>query len=598
MKISHLFGQTLREAPAEAETIGHQLLLRAGFIRSVGTGTFAFLPLARRTLAKIENLLRQEMDRLGGQEVSLPFVQPAELWQASGRWCQPELTRLQDRQGHSLSLASAYQEVISDLVRREVQSYKQLPRLLYHFATLWRDEERPRNGLLRARQFPVFGCYSLAADETSLEQYESACLQACLRFFRRCGLEVSAVAAGVEGPDAPHAFDFVYLTPIGEESILRCDRCGYLASHQAARFRKPPAAPEDPQPLEKVQTPACKTIEDLANFLGVPKSRTAKAVFFIASVPVGEKIRTDFIFAVIRGDMELNEARLASLLGACELRPATEEEIRAIGAEPGFASPIGLKRRPEGKDTNVRIIVDDSIPASPNLVAGANEADYHLLNTNYGRDYQADLIADIALAQAGAACPQCGAPLRLERGVEIGNLSRDGTRFAEALGSTFLDKDGQLKPVLMASGGIGLGRLLTCLAEAHHDEHGLVWPVTIAPFQVHLILLRGKSTPQAEEIANRLYADLQAAGLEVLYDDREESPGVKFNDADLIGCPVRLTVSERALAQGGVEMKLRHQPEKSIVSLDGVIAQTQAAIHTLLEEIASNHDTAHTQRHS
>lgn len=587
MKISHLFGQTLREAPAEAETVGHQLLLRAGFIRPVGTGTFAFLPLARRTLAKIENLLRQEMDRLGGQEIGLPFVHPAELWQAGRRWCWPELTRLQDRHGRPLALAGAYQEVITDLIRREVQSYKQLPRLLYHFATLWRDEERPRNGLLRAREFPVFGCYSLAADETSLEQYESAYLQACLRFFHRCGLAVTVVAAGAESPSEQHAFDFVHLTPSGEESILRCNRCGYVANREAARLRKLPAVPEQAKPVEKVRTPACKTIEDLANFLGVPKSRTAKAVFFIASVPTGEKIRTDFIFAVIRGDMELNEAKLANLLGACELRPATEEEIRAIGAEPGFASPIGLKRRPEGKDTNVRIIVDDSIPASPNLVAGANELDYHLLNTNYGRDYQADLIADIALAQAGMACPQCGAPLHLEHGVEVGNLAREGTRFAEALHSTFLDKDGQTRPVLLASGDIGLGRLLTCLAEAHHDEHGLIWPVTIAPFQVHLILLRGKGTPHAEEIANRLYADLQAAGLEVLYDDRDESPGVKFNDADLIGCPVRLTVSERALAQGGIEMKLRHRPEKSLIPLSEAVSQTQAAIHTLLGEIAA-----------
>ncbi|MCS7011219.1 MAG: His/Gly/Thr/Pro-type tRNA ligase C-terminal domain-containing protein, partial [Anaerolineales bacterium] len=333
---------------------------------------------------------------------------------------------------------------------------------------------------------------------------------------------------------------------------------------------------------EKVKTPDCKTIEDLSNFLSVPKAKTAKAVFFMASIPEGDTTHEQFIFAVIRGDMGLNETKLADLLGARELRPATDEEIRAIGAEPGFASPVFLPRR-----DSVKVVIDDSILTSPNLVAGANQVDYHLLNTNYPRDYQADLVADIAVADEGAACPKCGAPLRAEHGVEVGQLLQLGTRYTEAFGSTFLDRDGKPKPVFLGSYGIGLERLLVCIAEAHHDEHGLIWPVTVAPFQVHLVLLRGKGAPQAEEIADHLYAKLQAAGLEVLYDDREESPGVKFNDADLIGCPVRITVSERALAQGGVEMKLRREPAKVILPLAETVTRVGEVIQSLQDEISA-----------
>ncbi|MEZ0396333.1 MAG: proline--tRNA ligase [Anaerolineales bacterium] len=593
MKMSLLFGQTLRDAPADtsaklgagAEVASHQLLIRAGFIRPLGPGMFAFLPLARRSLSKIETILREEMDKLGGQEVDLPFVHPAELWQASGRWYQfgPELTRFQDRNGHDLALATAYHEVIADLARREVQSYKQLPRLVYHLAALWRDKERPRGGLLRMRAFPMFSSYSLDADRDGLERQYRAHYQACFNIFRRCGLDVIAVQSASGTMDGKPAHEFMYLTPIGEDTLLLCDACGYTANRQVARFRKPPAAPEEPRPIEKVKTPACKTIEDLANFLGVPKAKTAKAVFFMATIPDGETVTEQFVFAVIRGDMDLNETKLANAIGARDLRPATEEEIRRVGAEPGFASPVGLRV----EESNSLIVVDDSIASSPNLVAGANQADYHLLNTNFGRDYQTDLVTDLAAAEEGAACPQCSAPLRAERGVEVGHLSQPGTRYSEALGCTFLDRDGQPKPVVMGSYGIGVGRLLACIAEAHHDEHGLVWPVSVAPFQVHLVLLRGKGTPQAEETAERLYAELQAAGIEVLYDDRDESPGVKFNDADLIGCPLRLTVSERALGQGGVEMKLRREQEKVIVPLAETPGRVQAVIQSLHAELTA-----------
>jgi prolyl-tRNA synthetase len=387
------------------------------------------------------------------------------------------------------------------------------------------------------------------------------------------------------------AHEFMYLSPIGEDTLLLCDNCGYTANRQVARFRKSLAVPEELKPVKKVLTPECKTIDDLATFLGVPKSKTAKAVFFMASIPEGEKLSEQFIFAVIRGDMELNETKLSIAIGARDFRPATEEEIKSVGAVPGFASPISLNPVPlqaQGvKQVGRKVVLDDSIPSSANLVAGANESGYHLLNTNYPRDYAADLVADIAAADEGAACPDCSHPLRMERGVEVGNIFKLGTRYSDVLGCTFLDKDGAQKPVIMGSYGIGVGRLLACVAEAYHDEHGLSWPITVAPFQVHLVLLRGKGTPQAETTADKIYADLQASGIEVLYDDREESPGVKFNDADLIGIPIRITVSERALAQGGVEMKLRREPGKDIVPQMEIEARLRSVIQSLQGEIAS-----------
>ncbi len=572
MKISQLFGQTLRDPPAEAEVESYKLLMRAGFIRPLGAGIFAYLHLAKRAMQKIEVILRDEMDKIGGQEISMPIVQPADLWKETGRWYQigSEMGRFSDRNAHDMVLAMTHEEVVADLVRREIQSYKHLPRLIYHIQTKFRDEPRPRAGLIRVREFTMKDSYSLDSDWDGLDKQYRLHYQAYFNIYHRCGLDVIAVKSDTGMMGGKLAHEYMYLSPIGEDTLILCDRCGYRANRQVARFQKAPAAPEELMPLEKVHTPACKSIEDLANFLGVPKSRTAKAVFFMARISqnpmiseVKEGSKEQFIFAVIRGDMELNETKLANAVGASELRPATEEEIKAIGTVPGFASPVSLKV----KSSDCLIVMDDSIPTSPNLVAGANEMDTHLLNTNYPRDYAADSVADIAAANEGHTCPDCGSPLRTERGVEVGNIFKLGTRYSDALGCTFLDKDGQPKPVIMGSYGIGVGRLLACVAEEHHDEHGLIWPVTVAPYQVHLVLLRGKNTPQAEKTANKLYVELRAAGVEVLYDDRDESPGVKFKDADLIGLPVRLTVSERALAQGGVEMKLRSKTEKVIIPL-------------------------------
>lgn len=587
MKMSGLFGQTLRDAPSEAEVESHKLLMRAGFIRPLGAGIFSYLHLARRSMTKIENILRDEMDRIGGQEISMPVVHPAEVWKETRRWFQigDEMSRFLDRNDHDMLLAMTHEEVLADLVRREVQSYKQLPRLIYQIQIKWRDEPRPRAGLIRVREFTMKDSYSLDANWDGLEAQYRAHYQAYFNIYHRCSLEVMAVKSDTGMMGGKLAHEYMYLNPIGEDTLILCEACGYRANRQVACFRKTPAAAEESKPFEKVHTPACKSIEDLAHFLGVPESKTAKAVFFVAQIPQGEEIAEKFIFAVLRGDLDLNETKLANAVGARDLRPATEEEILAIGAEPGFASPIGLVRATHA--SSVRIVVDDSIPDSPNLVAGANEADYHLLNTNYGRDYQANLVADIAAAEEGHSCPECGAALRSARGVEVGNIFQLGTRYSDALGCTYLDKDGQQKPVIMGSYGIGLGRLLACIAEEHHDEHGLVWPVTVAPYQVHLVLLRGKQTPQAEEIAANLYADLQAAGIEVLYDDRDESPGIKFNDADLIGCPVRVTVSERALGQGGAEMKLRRAADKVVVPLEETVVRLQSELAALESEIAA-----------
>jgi prolyl-tRNA synthetase len=370
----------------------------------------------------------------------------------------------------------------------------------------------------------------------------------------------------------------MYLTPIGEDTLVLCRHCGYAANRQIARFAKPAAAPEALKPLQKVPTPETKTIEALATLLGVPKSKTAKAVFMIAGREESGRTREEFVFAVVRGDMEVNETKLGNALHvkADWLRPATDDEIRAVGATPGYASPFGLK--------GVTVVVDDAVPASPNLVAGANEEGYHLLNTNTPRDYAASIVADIASAGDGDACVQCGQPLVTARGVEIGNIFKLGTDFSEPVGATYLAADGAQKPIIMGSYGIGSGRLLACAAEEHHDEKGLIWPITVAPYHIHLVSLGGAEA-RVLETSDRVYRALLDADVEVLYDDRDESPGVKFADADLIGISIRLTVSARSLGQGGVEMKRRDRKELEIVAESELIARLQAEIASMFQEV-------------
>jgi prolyl-tRNA synthetase len=583
MKMSYLFSQTLRNEPADAVIPSHQLLYRAGFIRQLAAGIFSYLPLARRSLSKIETILREEMNNIHGQEVSMPVVHPAELWQETGRWYQigSEMGRFKDKNGRDMVLSMTHEEVVCDLVRHEIRSYRQLPQLIYHFQTKWRDDPRPRAGLIRVREFTMKDSYSLDADFEGLDLQYRAHYQAYFNIFRRCGLSIIAVQSDVGMMGGQMAHEFIYLSPHGEDTILVCDSCHYSANRQIATFNKIILSGGDPKPIEPVATPGAKTIEVLSNTLGITQSQTAKAVFLIASIPHLMGPLEQFIFAVIRGDMEVNETKLANAVKASGLRPATEDEIRSIGAVPGYASPIGLKK--------VLIIVDEIIPQSANLVAGANLDGYHLLNVNYGRDFAADIISDITAAREGDGCPQCGSPLHATRGVEVGNIFKLGTWYSEAMGCSYLAQDGKTKPIIMGSYGIGLGRLLACAAEAHHDEFGLIWPITIAPYQVHLILLAGKSEDpelNSSQKASTLYQNLCRSGIEVLFDDRNESPGVKFNDADLIGIPLRLTVSERALNFGGVEFKQRGQNERSIIPLEQVATFIRAQISRLEAEIA------------
>ncbi len=583
MRMTNTFSTTLREAPSEADVDSHRLLLRAGFIRQLATGVFSILPLAQRAIARVENIIREEIEAIGGQEITMPVVHPAELWQESGRWYEidAELGRFKDRTGRDMVLGMTHEEVVADLARREIRSYRQLPALVYQIQTKWRDEPRPRSGLIRGREFIMKDSYSLDADFAGLSRQYRSHYQAYYNIFHRCGLPVIAVCSDVGMMGGELAHEYMYLNAIGEDTLIMCDACGYAANRQVACAQKAHNAAEPARPMEKVATPECKTIADLARFLNIPESQTAKAVFMVASIGAkGQPARDQFVFAVVRGDMELNETKLANAVHARALRPATEEEIIAVGAVPGYASPVGLK--------DVLVVVDELVTREPNLVSGANEAGYHLLNVNYGRDYSAQIVTDLVAVREGDACPVCGGSLRAVRGVEVGNIFQLGTRYTSAFGANYTTADGQEKPVVMGSYGIGITRLLACVAEEHHDENGLVWPVTVAPFPVHLMVLVGKGSGAANMAeADRLYQALRAAGLEPLYDDREESPGVKFKDADLIGLPLRLTVSERGLQAGAVELKRRDSAAREVVPLDQVVSRVKQELAEMENSIRS-----------
>ncbi|MGB7095501.1 MAG: proline--tRNA ligase [Anaerolineales bacterium] len=586
--MSRLFNQTLREAPADAEVSSHKLLVRAGYIQQLAAGIFTYLPLAKRVLTKIENLMRQEIEAIGGQEITMPVVHPAELWKETGRWYQigSEMGRFYDKSGRDMVLAMTHEEVVADLVRKSIRSYRQLPALIYHIQTKWRDDPRPRAGLIRVREFTMKDSYSLDLDQDGLDTQYRAHFQAYYDIFHRCGLPVKAFKSDVGMMGGSLAHEFMYLTPIGEDTLLICDECGYAANRQIARFKKDSDKSESPQALQKVATPDSKTIEDLANFLDIPRSKTAKAVFLVATIVQGIEASDRLVLAIVRGDMDLNETKLANVLMAKELRPALEEEIVSTGAVPGYASPKDLK--------NTLVVVDDVIPDSPNLVAGANEEGFHFINVNYGRDFQAEIIADIAVAEDNSMCPECGHQMTVQRGVEVGNIFKLGTRYSEAMGAKFLDSEGNSKPVVMGSYGIGSGRLMASVAEEHHDEYGLIWPISVAPYSVLLIVLPRnvkkqetdiQGDPDPLTIAEQLYMQFQSSGIEILFDDRQERPGVKFNDADLIGIPIRLTVSDRALQAGGIEVKRRDQKDKNIIPIEEIINHVNAMIADLQADL-------------
>lgn len=565
MRRSELFCETLRQAPADAEAAGYALLLRAGFVQPLAAGIFSYLPLGWRVKANVERIMREEMNGVGGQEVLLPVVHPAELWQESGRWYDvgPELARFVARGERNMVLAMTHEEVVADLLRRTVRSYRQLPVMLFQIQTKFRDEPRARGGLVRAREFTMKDAYSAHASADDLDLYYPRVLDAYLRIFRRCGIEPLVVESDVGMMGGSMAHEFMALLPIGEDQLVICDRCGYAANRQIAVFGKE-GNDEPPLPMELVPTPNAATISDLASFLGVPETRTAKATFFVG----GDQL----VFAVVRGDMEVNETKLSNAVGAAELRPASVDDLGGTGIVPGYASPIGVR--------GVTVVVDDLVARSPNLVAGANREGFHFRNTNFGRDYQADIMTGIASAFVGAPCIRCGEPLRMERGVEVGNIFKLGTRYTGALGAIFLDERGESRDIVMASYGIGVDRLIGCIAEAWRDERGLLWPPAVAPFDVYLVGL-DLDVDEIRRAAETVYETLQAAGVEVLYDDRGERAGVKFNDADLIGLPLRITVSKRTVAGDSVEMKRRAELETRIVPLAQISGAVTAELRLL-----------------
>jgi prolyl-tRNA synthetase len=554
MRLSHLFGRTLREIPSDAELISHQLSLRAGLIRQMGAGIYSYMPLGWRVMKKIEQILREEMDVVGFQDMMMPVVHPAELWQSTKRWYQigDALLRFKDRTGHDMVLAMTHEEVVVDLLKREISSYRQLPVLVYHIQTKFRDEPRSRGGLVRVREFTMKDAYSAHDTWDGIDEFYPDVYQAYVNVFRRCGLNTLVVQAdsGIMGGSMSH--EFMAVSPQGEDTLITCESCDYAANAEAATFVKPDVPEEAEKSAEAVATPGCKTIEEVANFLGTTPERTLKAVFYASGGRV--------IFGMIRGDLEVNEVKLSNALGAPpDLHVADEEELKDAGVVAGYASPVGL--------TGFQVVVDESVQMGNNFIAGANKDGYHLINVNYPRDFQADVVADISLAEAGHTCENCGSRLTVNRGIEVGHLFKLGTKYSEAVGATFLDQDGEAKPLVMGSYGIGVGRLMAAVIEQHHDEHGIIWPLSLAPFQIHIVSL-GTDKPEVVEQAEALYGDLQAKGYDVLYDERNESAGVKFNDADLIGVPLRLTVSLRNIKNNAIEAKCRWADERHVVPLD------------------------------
>jgi prolyl-tRNA synthetase len=558
MRLSHLFFTSLRDDPAEAEMASHKLLVRAGYVRQLGSGIYSLLPLGFRVQQRIEQVIREEIDGIGGQEMEMPVVHPADLWRESGRYQKigPEMVRFKDRGGRDMVLAMTHEEVVADLLRDLVKSYRQLPMIVYHFQTKFRDEPRARGGLIRVREFVMKDSYSLDADNAGLDRAYDLHRGAYERIFRRLGLDTVAVGADVGIMGGSLAHEFMVLNDAGEDTLVLCEACNYAANQQIAAVSKPEPPADEPRPIEEVATPETPTIASLAALLNVGEERTAKAAFFVAG-------DGRLVTAMVRGDFEVNETKLANAVKAVGgLRPAQAEEIKAAGMEPGYASPIGAH------DTVV--VVDELAARSPNLVAGANRHGYHLLNVNVGRDFTPDIVTDITNARAGDPCPQCGQPLVLRSGIEVGNIFKLGTDFTVALGSTYLAEDGSRHPVVMGSYGIGLGRAMACIVEEHHDEKGMVWPAAVAPYAAHLVSIGAGRDPAVLEAMDGLYQRLTDAGVATLYDDRDESPGVKLTDAELLGMPWIVTISPRSLAAGGAEVTDRATGERSVRPLADV----------------------------
>ena len=550
MRATNLYAPTLRNTPAEAEIASHQLMYRAGLIRKSAGGMYSYLPLAWRTIRKIEQIIREEMDAAGGQEIMMPILQPSELWEESGRWGAygAEMIRVKDRHDREFCMGPTHEEMITALVRDELRSYKQLPVLLYQIQDKFRDERRPRFGVMRSREFIMKDLYSFDKDVEGMNESYRKMSVAYTNIFTRCGLDFRAVEADSGAIGGGRSEEFTVLAPEGESRIACCDACSYAASDEKAALRPIDAPDEAELPLEKVATPHTSTIALLAEYLKIPVEKTIKAVAY-------QTEDNTLILAFLRGDHEVNEIKLANAVpGARELRMADEDAIRAVGGCPGFMSPIGIK---EG----THIVVDETAMRMHNAVSGANEADFHYMNVNPKRDFGAVTVADIRLVEEGDACPVCEeGHLHIGRGIEAGQIFALGTKYSEAMGATFLDEAGKAQPMQMGCYGIGVGRTMAAAIEQNHDEHGIIWPRAIAPYEVVVVAVNAKVEEQLA-YAEEIYEELRAAGVDVLLDDRRERAGVKFNDCDLIGYPVRIAVGPKTIENGSIEVKVRRTGE-------------------------------------
>lgn len=562
MRLSKMYVRTLRELPAEAEIPSHILLLRTGMIRKLASGIYGFMPLGWRSLHKIENIIREEMDKSGAQEILMSAIQPAELWEESGRWSAygPELWRIKDRNGRDFCLGPTHEEIFTDIVRDGVSSYRQLPLNLYQIQHKYRDEARPRFGLMRSREFIMKDAYSFDKDQEGLDKSYDDMYDAYTRIFTRCGLTFRPVEAdsGAIGGNASH--EFTALSEVGESDIAYCESCSMAANVEKAACRDAEPSPESEVILElqEVHTPGTKTIEEVAGFLNIDKTKTIKALLF-------EKYDEDgkadgYVAAFVRGDRDLNMIKLVNALNIPEHAIAFADESKleaAIGAVGGFTGPIGLH--------DCTVVVDSELVGLKNLCAGACKLDHHILNVNYGRDYEGDIVTDLKVLKEGDPCPVCGAPIKHTRGIEVGQVFKLGTKYSKAMNAIYKDENQQDHPLVMGCYGIGVSRTLAAVIEQHHDEDGIIWPVSVAPYHAIVTLVKPKDEEQAK-LAEEIYQSLLVAGVEAVIDDRDERPGVKFKDADLLGFPIRITVGKRA-GEGIVEYKLRRDSEKSELSV-------------------------------
>lgn len=562
MRLSKMHLKTLREVPNEAEIASHILLVRTGMIKKLVSGVYGFMPLGWRSVRKIEEIIRQEMDAKGGQEIHMSAVQPAELWMESGRWFKygPELWRLKDRNGRDFCLGPTHEEIFTDIVRNDVNSYRQLPLNLYQIQTKYRDEARPRFGLMRSREFIMKDAYSFDKSFEDLDKSYDDMYDAYERVFTRCGLTFRAVEADTGAIGGSNSHEFTALSEVGESEIAYCEKCEMAATTEKALCIDAPAQTNIAEmDTEEVYTPETKTIEDVANFLGIEQSQTMKALLFVTYDD--DQKENGYVAAFIRGDRELNMIKLVNALNIPEHAIAFADEANmgeATGCVGGFTGPIGLH--------DCTIIVDSELIGLKNLCAGACKENYHMKNVNYGRDYKADIIADIKLLKAGDPCPVCGAPINHARGIEVGQVFKLGTKYSETMGAYYKDEKQKDQLVVMGCYGIGVTRTLAAVVEQHHDENGIIWPMSVAPYHVIITLVNPDDEVQAK-VAEDIYDRLVKAGVDVLLDDRKERPGVKFKDADILGIPLRITVG-RGAADGNVEYKMRRDSEKEEMSFD------------------------------